>query len=81
MVEAAGQPEKLDTREMVFWVAEYNRSRHWATARGSASACWGVLCGEQAADPLELQIRGWSVVKCVATAVETDLRFRAVSAG
>jgi len=73
--------EELDKREMVFWVAEYNRSRHWATARGSASACWGVLCGEQTADPLELQSRGWSVVKCVATAVETDLRFRAVSAG
>lgn len=72
---------ELDERKMVFWVAEYNGSRHWKTARGSASACWGVLCGENESDPLELEAFGWRVIKCVATAVERDLRFHAVAFG
>ena len=66
---------RFDKREMTFYVADLNGSRHWKTARGSASACWGALCSGWEADPHELQAAGWKVLKCVAQAVEQDLRF------
>lgn len=68
--------EKCDPRDMEFWVAECNGTRYWQTARGCASACWAALCASQEADPLECQTRGWRVLRCVAQAVESDLRFR-----
>jgi hypothetical protein len=80
MRAAADALDGVDRRDMEFWVASKNNTRHWRTARGTASACWAVLCGEQEADPLECQSRGWSVLRCVGNAVESDLRFRAVHA-
>jgi hypothetical protein len=65
----------VDSRNMQFFVAEVNGSRDWTTARGSASACWGALCGVQGADPFECQLRGWQVLRCTGQAIETDLRF------
>jgi hypothetical protein len=65
----------IDSRDMQFFVAEINGSRDWRTARGTVSACWGVLCGLQEADPFECQLRGWTVLRCSAHAIESDLRF------
>jgi len=66
----------IDSRDMQFFVAEINGSRDWRTARGTVSACWGVLCSLQEADPFECEARGWQVLRCSAHAIGSDLRFR-----
>ena len=77
IIEVFDRCETGFARDMAFFVAELNGSRYWKTARGSASACWAALSGEQEADPLELLSRGWNVLRCVATAIESDLRYHA----
>lgn len=75
IVELFDQYECGLQREMEFFVADLHGTRHWKTVRGSASACWGALCGIEEADPKECQSRGWKVLRCVANAIESDLRF------